>query len=125
MQKFLLQWGPSNRLLLRLLMKGLQLLLDDVFLFLHSHLELMILTRKLLEHIIHIHYLIDTHFIVKLSASLSEPSCAQSLFFVIHVRAHISNHHRLAVPSQTISQDRCHHRIPIWHMNPCAFGLLM
>jgi hypothetical protein len=66
-----LKWGSRETLRF---MKGLLLLLDDIFLLLHSHLQLVILTRELLKHGIDIKDFIDSHLIDQFGTSLSESS---------------------------------------------------
>jgi hypothetical protein len=106
---FMLDGSSHDGLLVGLLMKGILLLLDDVFLLLYGHLQQMILTGELLKHVVNVHYLINTHLIDQLGTSLSESCRGQGLLLILNVRAHVSNHHSLAVAAQAISEDRGHH----------------
>ena len=101
----MLNGSAHDGLLLGLLMKGLLLLLDDVFLLLHRHLQQLILTGEFLKHVVYVSDFVNTHLIDQLGTPLSEPSRRQSLFFVLYVWAHVSNHHSLAVATQAISED--------------------
>ena len=121
----MLDGSAHDGLLLGLLMKGLLLLLDDVFLLLHRHLQQLILTGEFLKHVINVRDFVNTHLIDQLGTPLSKPCRGQSLLFVLNVGAHISNHHSFAVAAQAISEDRCHHGITIGHMYSSAFGFLM
>lgn len=101
----MLDGSAHDGLLLGLLMKTMLLLLDDVFLLLHGHLQQLILAGELLKHVVNVHDLINTHLIHQLRAPLSEPCCGQGLLLILNVGAHVSNHYSLAVTAQAVSED--------------------
>ena len=121
----MLDGSAHDGLLLGLLMKTLLLLLDDVFLLLHGHLQLLILAGELLKHVVNVHDLVNTHLINQLSAPLSEPCRGQGLLLVLNIGAHIGNHHSLAVAAQAVSEDRGHHRVTIGYVYSGALSFLM
>lgn len=85
------------------LMQCILLLLNDFFLLLDCHFELLIFAWQLLQHQVHIQDFVDSNLIDELCTSLSEPCCWECLFLVIKIWAHVSNHDSLAVTAKAIS----------------------
>jgi hypothetical protein len=87
--------------------------------------KVQILQFQPFDHILYINFIIFSNLIFQLSTPLRKPSSGDSLLKIIIIRTQICNHHRLAIPSQRILQNRRQQRISIRNMRPLSTGLLM